>query len=233
LPKAQANTVQGMVEGTIPPPSSFALSKPYWQSMIAAAKNYDPTFDAANWSGRVAGVKDFSAGKSSEMVRSANQTLHHVGALLDSMDALNNGNYPLLNRIENAGSEAMGSGAQGSFRANAHAVADEMAKVFKGAGISDSEIHAWEQNLNENMSPAQQRAQVAKLRDLLQGSLQALEEKRVNSIGQIAADKQGSLIKPEGQRVLKRIQDWISKGTGAAQGASPAETKTGVKWSVE
>lgn len=53
LPKAQANTVQGMVDGTIPPPSSFAMSKPYWQNMIAAAKNYDPTFDATNWSGRV------------------------------------------------------------------------------------------------------------------------------------------------------------------------------------
>src|SRR5207247_4886312 len=91
LPKAQANIVQQMVEGTIAPPSSFALAKPYWTNMLAAAKNYDPTFDATAWSGRVAGAKDFSAGKSAEMVRSANQTLHHVGSLIDSMDALNNG----------------------------------------------------------------------------------------------------------------------------------------------
>lgn len=232
LPKAQANTVQMMVEGKLAPPSSFALSKPYWQNMISAAKNYDPSFDATQWSGRVAGVKDFSAGKSSEMVRSANQTLHHTGQLLNSMDALNNGSYPLINKIGNAATEATGGGAPGAFRTNAHAVAEELSKVFKGNNLSDTEIKSWEQNLNENMSPEQQRTQVAKLRDLLQGSLQALEEKRQNSIGPIAADKQGPLIKPEGQAVLKRIQDWISKGTGAAQGTAPAQTKTGVNWSV-
>jgi hypothetical protein len=232
LPKAQANTVQMMVEGKMAPPSSFALSKPYWQNMMAAAKNYDPTFDATNWSGRVAGVKDFSAGKSSEMVRSANQTLHHVGSMLNDMDALNNGSYPLLNRAANAIAEATGSGVQGSFGTNAHAVAEELSKVFKGSNLSDAEIHAWEQNLSENMSPEQQRAQVAKLRDLLQGSLQALEEKRLNSMGPMAAEKAGPLVKEEGQRVLQRIDDWTRKGTGAAQGSSPAQTKTGVSWSV-
>jgi len=232
LPKAQANIVQQMVEGTIAPPSSFALAKPYWQSMLAAAKNYDPTFDATNWSGRVAGIKDFSAGKSSEMTRAANQTLHHVGSLLDSMDALNNGNYPLLNRIGNAATEATGGGAPGAFRTNAHAVAEELSKVFKGNNLSDAEIHAWEQNLHENMSPEQQRTQVAKLGELLHGSLQALEEKRLNSIGPVAAEKQGPLIKPEGVRVLQRIDDWIRAGSKPSAGGAPAQTKTGVSWSV-
>lgn len=226
IPTAQRGTVQGMVEGTIAPPSSFALSKPYWQNMIAAAKIVDPTFDATNWSGRVAGVKDFSAGKSAEMVRSANQTLHHVGALIDSMDGLNNGTYPLLNKIGNAAAEASGGGAQGAFRSNAHAVATELSKVFKGSNLSDAEVHAWEQNLHENMSPEQQRTQVAKLGELLHGSLQALEEKRLNSIGPAAAEKQGPLIRDEGQRVLSRIQDWIAKGSGKAA-ASPGPLSAG------
>jgi hypothetical protein len=236
LPKAQANLVQQMVEGTIAPPSSFALAKPYWTNMLAAAKNYDPTFDATAWGGRVAGAKDFSAGKSAEMVRSANQTLHHVGSLLDSFDALNNGNYPLINRIGNAAAEATGSGAQGSFRTNAHAVAEELSKVFKGSNLSDAEIHAWEQNLHENMSPEQQRTQVAKLGELLRGSLQALEEKRTNSMGPIAAEKAGPLIKEEGQRVLQRIDGWIRQGsatTGATPSATAGRAKTNVQWSVE
>src|SRR5207253_2686859 len=85
--------------------------KPYWQNIIAATQQYDPTFDATNWSGRVAGVKDFSAGKSSEMVRSANQTLHHVGQLLMSMDDLKNGDYPILNWAGNKTAEAKKSGS--------------------------------------------------------------------------------------------------------------------------
>lgn len=235
IPSAQRGIVQGVVEGTIAPPSSFALGKPYWQNILQAAKNYDPTFDATNWSGRVAGVKDFSAGKSSEMVRSANQTLHHTGALLDSMDALNNGSYPLINKAGNAINEASGGGAPTAFRLNAHAVAEEMSKVFKGANLSDTEIKSWEQNLSENMSPEQQRAAIGKLRDLLQGSLQALDEKRVASIGQMAADKAGPIIKPEGQRVLDRIETWLQGDNAGKGGAAPtaSKTRTGIRWSVQ
>jgi hypothetical protein len=231
MPKSEANIVRMMAEGTQTPPSSFALGKQLWVNRIAAAKNYDPTFDGANWSGRVAGVKDFSAGKSSEMVRSANQTLAHVNSLLDSADALHNGSYPIMNWAGNKLNEATGGGEPGAFRTNAHAVAEEMSKVFKGANMSDSEIHAWEDNLSENMSPAQQRAQIGKLSELLHGSLQALEEKRLNSIGPMAAEKQGPLIKPEGQAVLKRIDAWLKAGNGNAAGAS-GTAPTGVKWSV-
>jgi len=235
LPKEQANTVQLMVEGKIPPPTSFAMSKPYWQNMISAAKNYDPTFDATAWAGRVAGTRDFSAGKSAEMVRSANQTLHHVGALLDSMDNLKNGQYPILNSIGNTVAEARGSGAQGAFRTNAHAVAEELSKVFKGNNLSDAEIKSWEQNLHENMSPEQQRTQIAKLSELLQGSLHALEEKRTASIGPIAAEKSGPIIKDEGQRVLERINKWVNgdRSSGAIQEKPQGKTSSGVSWSIQ
>jgi hypothetical protein len=231
MPKSEANIVKMMAEGTQAPPSSYALGKQLWVNRIAAAKNYDPTFDGANWSGRVAGVKDFSAGKSSEMVRSANQTLAHVNSLLDSADALHNGDYPSVNWVGNKFNEATGAGEPGAFRTNAHAVAEEMSKVFKGANMSDAEIHAWENNLSENMSPAQQRAQIGKLSELLHGSLDALEEKRLNSIGPMAAAKQGPLIKPEGQKVLQRIDAWLKAGN-ASGAASGGTAPTGVKWSV-
>jgi hypothetical protein len=225
LDPAMAGRVKAMVEGRQAPPSSLARSRPYWQNLLAAAQTYDPTFDEANWSGRVAGVKDFSAGKSADMVKSANQTLAHVNALIDSADALHNGNYPSVNWVGNKFNEATGGGEPGAFRTNAHAVAEEMSKVFKGANMSDSEIHTWEENLSPNMSPTQQRAQIAKLSELLHGSLDALEEKRLTAIGPMAAEKQGPLIKPEGQAVLKRIDGWLKAGNSA--GALPAG------WSVK
>lgn len=225
LPPNEAAIVKQMGDYKMAPPSSFALSKPIWGSRIAGATQYNPDFDQSSWSGRVAGVKDFAAGKSSEMVRSANQTLHHVNALLDSADALHNGDYPSVNWVGNKFNEATGGGEPGAFKTNAHAVAEEMSKVFKGSNMSDAEIHAWEDNLSPNMSPAQQRAQIGKLSELLHGSLQALEEKRVASIGQVAADKAGPLIKDEGQAVLKRIGGWLK--SGAAPGALPSG------WSVK
>ncbi len=231
MPKGEANIVQQMAEGTLPPPSSFALAKPAWVNRIAAAKNYDPTFDAANWGGRVAGVKDFSAGKSSEMVRSANQTIGHVGDLIGKMDELHNGDYPLKNKVGNYISSNTGGAAVTGFQQTAHAVADELSKVFKGAGISDHEIRQWEENLSPNMSPAQQHEAVTTAMSLLQHSLSALEEKRLNSIGPMAAEKAGPLLKPDAQATVARIKKWAA-GKADEAAAAPATTKTGVEWSV-
>jgi hypothetical protein len=86
--------------------------------------------------------------------------------------------------------------------------------------LSDSEIHAWADNLSPNMSPAQQRAAVGKMTELLHGALDALDEKRVASMGQAASDKAGPIIKPEGQAVLKRIEGWLKAGGGNAAGAA-------------
>jgi len=226
LPTQMRGVVKAMIEGRQPLPSTTAMRSPATLAMIDAAHAIDPTFDATTWKARQSGQVDFASGKSAEMVRSANQTLHHVGQLLDSMDNLNNGSYPLANRIGNAVAEARGSGAQGAFRTNAHAVAEELSKVFKGSNLSDSEIRSWEQNLHENMSPEQQHTQVLKLRDLLQGSLQALEEKRVAALGPMAAAKAGPIIKEEGQKVLERIDKWAN-GTKAPEGPSSEAPKSG------
>lgn len=235
LPKTIAPMVKAMVEGRQPLPSPQAMRNPATLALIDAAHAIDPTFDAASWAGRQSGVRDFASGKSSEMVRAANQTLAHVGSLLDSMDNLKNTRIPAWNAVGNFANEQTGGGQPGAFRTNAHAVAEEMSKVFKGANLSDSEIRNWEQNLSENMSPEQQRTQIAKLSELLHGSLHALDEKRVAAIGPMAAEKAGPIIKDEGQKTLKRIDEWVnkSKTTAAApavtEGATATNPKTGQK----
>ena len=230
LPKQIAPMVRAMIEGRQPLPTGAAMRNPATLALIDAAHSVDPTFDATTWGARAAGAKDFTSGKSSEMVRAANQTLAHVGSLLDSMDNLHNRSVPAWNYVANTANEAMGGGQPGAFRTNAHAVAEEMSKVFKGANLSDSEIRHWEQNLSENMSPEQQKAQIAKLSELLHGSLQALEEKRVAAIGPMAAEKAGPVIKPEGQKVLERIDGWLNKN-GGSQGAQTNSLPSG--WSVK
>lgn len=227
LPKQIAPMVRAMIEGRQPLPSGAAMRNPATLALIDAAHSVDPTFDATSWGARAAGAKDFTSGKSAEMVRAANQTLAHVGSLLDAMDNLKNGSIPALNHIGNTFNEqVLGKGEPGSFRTNAHAVAEEMSKVFKGANLSDAEIRQWEQNLSENMSPAQQRAQIAKLSELLHGSLAALEEKRLAAIGPMAAEKAGPVIKAEGQKVLQRIDDWV-KGNGASSQAAAPQIQEG------
>lgn len=230
LPPAYRNTVKAMIEGRQPLPSTTAMRSPATLALIDAAHAIDQSFDATVWKARNEAGPDWTKGKSSEMVRAANQTLAHVGSLMDAMDKLGNTRFPIANAVKNTVNEQIGGGEPGSFRTNAHAVAEEMSKVFKGANLSDSEIRHWEQNLSENMSPEQQRAQIAKLSELLHGSLQALEEKRLTAMGPAMAEKQGPLIKAEGQKVLERIDQWL-KGN-AAPAAQPASTLP-QGWSVK
>jgi hypothetical protein len=222
LPASYRNTVKAMVEGRQPLPSTAAMRSPATLAMIDAAHSIDPSFDATIWKARNEAGPDWTKGKSSEMVRSANQTLHHVNSLMNAMDDLSNGRVPAMNAVGNYFNENVrGTGEQGAFRTNAHAVAEEMSKVFKGANLSDSEIKHWEQNLSENMSPAQQKAQVAKLAELLHGSLQALEEKRVSAMGPAQAARMGPIIKDEGQRVLERVDKWVKDNGSQSSAAAP------------
>ncbi len=225
LPPGMASQVKAIVEGRQQPPGGFALKSPAIQAMLQAAAQYEPGFDLTKWTARAAGHKDFyGGGKSAEMVRAANQTIHHVGALIDSMDKLNNTQYPQYNAIGNyVNKEILGTGAVTEFLPNAHAVAEEMSKVFKGANLSDAEIRQWEASLNPNMSPEQQRAAVGKLVQLLNGSLEALENKRRSSLGDALADQKGPLLDDKSKETMKKVEAWMS-GQKPAETTAPAAT---------
>ena len=216
LPPHEATMIKKMVSGEIQPPSPYLLARsPYWNGLMLKAGQYDPDFDQTAWGARFAGRKDFyGGGKSAEMVRAANQTIDHVGHLVESFDNLGNTQYPLYNDAKNfIGQKVTGQAGVPDFLANAHAVADEMSKVFKGSNLSDTEIKAWEHSLNSNMSPEQQRAAVAKLMDLLGGSLNALEQKRESSLGPTLSKKMGPLLNDHSQDVLSRVKRWTDGGT--------------------
>ena len=208
--KGDLAIVQAMLEGRMSPPGAFALRSPRWNYLLDLAGQSEPGFDLSKWTARLASRKDFEGGgKSSEMVRSANQTIGHVGDLVTKMDILHNSGIPYWNAVANYTAENI-LGKQGvkGFVANAHAVADELSKVFKGTGISDTEIRQWERALSPNMSPDQQREAVTTILHLLDSSVNALEEKRLTGMGPAAAAKSGQLLTPRSRKILDAVQKW-------------------------
>src|SRR6185437_4523436 len=96
VPKQQAGILQGMVDGTIQPPSSFALAKPYWQTMLAAAKNLDPNFDANTWATRHKMSTDIAASGNSSMggiLSNGKSSFSHLADLSGSMADLGNASH--------------------------------------------------------------------------------------------------------------------------------------------
>jgi hypothetical protein len=229
LPPKQRGSVQAMLDGRQPFPGQYALNKPYTQSLIAAANQVDPSFDAASWPARVAGMKSFKSGADAGTVRSANQVLGHISDLTDKADELHNGDYPSWNYVKNKWDSQTGSDAANNWVTQAHAVADELSSFMKGAGhSSDTEIHQWQESLSPNMSPTQQRGAIKTLMGIYDHALSALEDKRTGAVGSMAAEKMGPLVTPAGQAAMDKVRKWAA---GSAPGAGNT-TKSGVQWSV-
>jgi hypothetical protein len=210
---AEAAMVNGLLDNSLPPPTAAAMAKkdsPY-PAAFAAAKLIDPTLDSTTYAARVQGQKDMAT-KGAESARALNQTIAHQSeALIGAMKGLGNGDTPIFNRVKNAWSEEVtGSGAVPGFRTAAHAVVDELGKVFKQNNLSDTEIRKWEENLPPQMSPAQQREQIKQFQTLMHGAMGALEDKRKTQIGARAAAKLPPLLSEEGAKGLQKLEEFAN-----------------------
>ncbi len=81
LSPQQASLIEGMVQGDIAPPTSFALTKPYWQQALAQARQYDPTFSETLWPVRSSMRKEVAMGKFGQNLNALNTAIQHTGLL--------------------------------------------------------------------------------------------------------------------------------------------------------
>jgi hypothetical protein len=209
---AQAAMVNGLLDNTLVlPPNAMTRKDSPYPAAFAAAKLVDPGLDPTVYAARVAGQKDMVT-KGAESARALNQTIAHQSeALIGAMKGLGNGDTPLFNRVKNAWSEEVtGSGSVPGFRTAAHAVVDELGKVFKQNNLSDTEIRKWEENLPPQMSPAQQREQIKQFQTLMHGAMGALEDKRKTQIGARAAARLPPLLSDEGAKGLQKLEDFAN-----------------------
>lgn len=222
LPGAPASIVKGMVDGRISPPSSFAMSKPYWQGLLAKAAEYDPTFDQTTWAGRVATRRDFAGGgKSAQNVTAISTALGHAGVVDDALTALNNGAMPWKNAIDNWTMGEFGSARPTNAKMAVDALASEARKVFAGSsGGNLSELQEWQKNFPINGSPDQQKGALTQFVNLLDSRLQSLADQYNRGMGR--TDDAMTMLQPHALEVYKRLTGREpSASTGYQSGTPP------------
>src|SRR5262249_55546244 len=139
-----------------------------------------------------------------------NQSALHFGELVDKMGDLPGMTMPTANRFANfINTELRGKGEANNFIVNAHALADELSGLFKGAGISDTEIRAWESRLSPNMSDEQQRGMAKTLAGIYRDSMDALEQKRQTGLGATLAAKLPPVLGDKATEALGKIDKFI------------------------
>ncbi len=203
LDPAMAKQVKALAEGRMAFPSGVALSKPYWQAMLGAVSQYDPSFDATNYNARNATLRGFSAGKEAQTVNALNTVAEHLGTLSDYADKLNNTQIPLVNRIANTYLAETGDPRIAQFETARKAAADEVAKVWRNTGGSQADIEENLKNLDGAQSPAQLHAAIGTLVKLIGGKLSALQDQYKQGMG-TAAQRQ-SLVSPGAQKAFSNV----------------------------
>lgn len=235
LPAAVQPVVKAMVEGRQPPPTSFAMSKPYWQQLIQAANQYDPSFDQTTWPSRVATRKDFTAGTAAKTITALNTALGHAGVVTDSFHALNNGEYPWLNTAKNWLSEKGGNPAPTNAREAVDALASEGRKVFAASGGGNlTELENWQSNFPINGSPEQQKGAMQTFVGLLDSRMDALGDQYKRGMGK--AEDPLLMLSPQARASYMRLtgrqpeSGQVSGSTGQPQRSAVAAPPAAVNY---
>lgn len=186
-------------------PTGIALSKPYWQNMLQIAAQYDPSFDASQYQNRVALRKDFTSGKSSQAINSLNTVTQHVDQLEKNWGKLNN--VGGMGTVLNAPINSLGGSLSGDlqnrlnrFQLDQEAVSNELMRVWRQVGASESEIKQWSQKISPNLSPEAQKGAIQEIMELIKGKITALKSQYETGMGRPA---DFHMVQPD---TLKRFQ---------------------------
>lgn len=219
-----ATQVKALSEGRMAFPTGYAMTKPYWQNMVAAVSQFDPSFDAIDYGARAKTRNSFSAGPDSQNVASINTAIWHLGRLQESATALDNTTFPLVNRVLNWGVSATGDPRVARFQTDANAVSNELTRVFRGTGGSETDVQSWKNELNAAGSPEQQQAVINEGVQLLNSRLEAVAHKYNQGMG--TAKQPMEILSPEAQKVYTRLTGQEPSATEAGPKAKPTTAPT-------
>jgi hypothetical protein len=222
-------TVDAILQGRMAPPTSFAASKPYWQGILAQAATKEPGFDLTQWGARYGTAKDFASGQARKNVTSLDTVTGHLETLMDKAKALDNYSFPSVNEAKNYIGVQTGKPQVTEFNLARNAVADELAKVFRSSGMSESEIRRWQVELSASASPQQMQGSIRTAIDLLDSRRDALKQQYRSTMGRDPPE----FLSEKGQKALDRVRNWSDTGKdqpkAAAQGDGLDEARQAIK----
>lgn len=201
--KASDAIVSAVKEGRMPLPSGFALRSPYWQDVINRVAQQDPGFDASRYVARSAARRTFASGPEARNVTSLNTVIGHLGTLDEAAAALENKDVRVVNAVVNRARQELGDPRITSFDTARQAVAEETMRVFRQVGASEQEAKDWRDRISSSGSPAQLRANISTLGQLLESRVEAIGqqyERTVNEQGNPAR------IDPKNRALLDKLK---------------------------
>lgn len=239
VPQQHRGVLKGMIDGTIQPPTSFAAAKPYWQAMLAAAKQIDPTFDENNWAARRKMSTDLASSGNSSMggiLSNGESAFKHLAEYTHSVKEQGNAshNFPLGGLVAQ-GQNYLGNKLGGSdTHAKVKAISDnlghygqESTKFYAGTGGGVEErMHALKELNPMTTSGEEAAAYAEKEKSLMVDRLQEKMKQIKNVFGEEQGAREIAKHMPDIEKSIAAIDANIAvlrgqKPAAAAHGAAP------------
>lgn len=171
-------TARAIATGNLPPPSGMALTNPKNQRILSRVMEINPEYDYTTVTAKKKAASDFTTGTLGNSMRSFAVAGQHLDQLGQLVDALNNGNMQLVNKIGNAYSQQTGSPAVTNFDAAKDVVSKEVVKAIVAGGGGVAEREELSRLMDSAKSPAQLKGVIQQYRNLMAAQHDALLQQR-------------------------------------------------------
>lgn len=225
------DVVRALVDYRIPLPSGFALRSPYWQQVLRLATEYDPTFDATQYQIRMRTRQDFTSGQSARAINSLNTVVGHLDTLQKRARELAPSWSPAFNTVKNLVRTQQGSALVKNFTTARDAVANELTRVFRNTGGTESDIRKWSENISAAGSPEQLQGAIDQALDLMDSRLDALRSQYEKGMGR---PLDFTILNSRSQEILDRMRterNATSSGDAGADNSGGSQPR--VQWGYD
>jgi len=211
-----ASEVKAYAEGRRPFPQGFALKSPYFQQLIQAVGQYDPSYDFSVPGGRAKTRADFTAGNSAKQITALNTVVGHLGDLSEKVSALNNSDVQAFNSAKNWFKTQTGSPDVTNFNTVKKGVQDELTRVWRQSGGSEQDIKTWGESLNSAGSNAQLHGVLRTIGGMLEARLSALANQKDQGLGKFGGDIR--VLTPQSRKTLDLLEGRAGGETKSPKG---------------
>jgi hypothetical protein len=195
-----------VASGKLAPFTGMAARSPMAAAVMARAFEINPDMNTQDYKAQQAAVIKFGSGSLGTNARSIGVSIDHIDQLRHLGTAMQNGNIPALNKINNYISKEMGHAPPTNFDGIKTIVADEITKSVLGGpgGVHDREQTA--NAMRSASSPEQLNALLDNYQNLMRGQLNGLRRQYETTTGRNDFDK----------KLSDATKEKLENGDGAA-----------------
>lgn len=166
----------GIANGQLPPLTGYGARSPRAAKIMARVMEINPGYRGTDYGSMAAAEKFWTSGKGGNTVRSINVAHAHLDTLDGLIDALGNGDVPLINKLSNEFKTQTGGTAPGNFDAAKRIVSDEIVKAIVGAGGALADREEAANSVKNAQTSEQLRGIINTYQELMQGQLDGLAQ---------------------------------------------------------